>query len=107
MTETDLEQLDWQELKSSQLVRVAHVEAENPILAEWDWEGTGDQLVVQFKSAPGKPPSYYRYLGATQAAYENLVHAESPGRMLNLAVKGVYDYRKIELEPEEPESESV
>lgn len=110
ITEIDLENLDFEEVESSQIHAVAWADVEAATLLGWNavdpatesyWEeGTRQTdtsfLVVEFK--PGKNGrSIYAYRGVDQEGYEELRDAPSAGRHLHASVKPAHPFLKIRV----------
>lgn len=96
-TPAQLEALPWQEPEhpSGQIHRIAWIDNTSALalgLAEANFS------VVQFRTKPDKPASVYLYRDCPQPVVTNVLQAESPGKMLNLAIKGVYDFERVLVE---------
>lgn len=97
ITPAQLEALPWREPDhpSGQLQRAAWIDNTTALalgLAEANYG------VVQFKTKADKPPSVYLYRDCPAPVITNVLSAESPGKMLNLAIKGVYEYDRVTVE---------
>lgn len=101
LTRAEYESVDWAVVGSSQIERAAWLDDVTGMTLLRAEVGDG-VLLVHFKSKPEKGPSVYAYVGVPRPVYENLIAADSPGRMLNLTVKGAYEYARLEIEEERP-----
>ena len=72
--------LAWQAVDSSNVERVAY-------------HDDSRTLCVKFKNG-----GIYTYLGVGELEYQELIGAESVGRYLNSAIKGMYHYQRHETE---------
>lgn len=77
---------DLQDVKSSNIDMIAYDQ---------------ETLFVQFKSG------LYKYNKVPREVYENLKKSESKGKFVNSAVKGAYEYEKVDLQLELNEVKKV
>lgn len=98
----DLERPPWVPVQSGQIKRVAWVE---PVWAQETLgldpgvpipNGDNGFLLVEFHAKRG--PSVYAYDDAPPSLLAVLVGGDSPGKALSLAVKGRYEYLRLEIE---------
>ncbi len=97
----------WQDVESSQIERAVWLSEDVSTQLGWNPLDGGDpsasveapHMLVQFKSRPGKPLSYYLYRGVTEDEFEAMLAAESAGRFLNASIKGHYPFVRLSVEP--------
>lgn len=91
----EIHTLDWTALGSRQIKGVVWLD---PVEALQLGIVAGRQSVTLIEFHSTKGPSFYAYKGVPQEIAQTVVDADSPGKQLNLAIKGAYEYLKLEVQ---------
>lgn len=92
MTLKDIEALPWQDVESSNLMRVAFVGETDTNVAPEEEKGT---TYVEFTSG-----GIYSYAEVPAGVHGKLVDADSVGSFLNREIKGTYEATRVQVEEE-------
>jgi hypothetical protein len=110
-TQEWIEQLDWAEVESSQIKRVAWLSWDEWCMLPGDYtspqwregpdvlrDGADSLLFVEFHTKRAElGPSVYCYLNVPQGVHTDLLGADSAGRFLSTAIKSSFRVLKVEF----------